>query len=356
MITNTHRLFLMLLLSFTFFAPALANEDEGDKPKPSKLFSTNETLQVKMVAPWKEIERKEDFQGAYPGSVTFTDDLGQEVSLELTAERRGVTRQRVCKFPPIKLRFEKPEVKGSTFRGQKSLKMVTHCNKGAVFPQYYLKEMLAYRMFNLITDFSFRVRPLSVTYVDSKNGKETGPLFAFLIEDDGDLAKRNKQKKIDIAKTTPRRLEAEQASNMAMFQFMISNLDWAATSGPKTKECCHNAKLVGQDPETDPIYPVPYDFDSSGLVDAKYAAPPQGLPVQRTTQRMYRGFCMHNSTMPETRARFLEQEQAIYDLVENESLLSGKMKKKAVGFLGDFFEILKDDQKYQKEIIDECRK
>jgi len=345
-------LFIFLLSG----APAFAAEEADKAPKPAKLFSTTETLAVTMTAPWQDIEKKDDFQGAYPGTIEFTDDLGNRNRFEMTAERRGITRQKVCRYPPIKLRFTKETVKGTTFRGEKSLKMVTHCNKGSIFVQYYVLEMLAYRMYNLITDFSFRVRPLSVTYIDSDSGKENGPEFAFLIEDDSDLAKRNDQVKLDIPKTIPRRLDPQEASNLALFQFMISNLDWAATSGPSTKECCHNAKLIGHDPENDPVFAVPYDFDSAGIVDAKYAAPPQGLPVQRTTQRLYRGFCIHNPTIPAARQRFLDQERAIYALVENEDRLTGSSKKKTLKFLGRFFDILKDEKDFQDEIIEQCRK
>jgi len=349
----TYPMFLIFLLAG---ATAFAAEEADKEPRPAKLFSSTETLEVTMTAPWKDIERKEDYQGPYPGTIEFTDDLGVQNRFEMTAERRGITRQKVCRYPPIKLRFEKEDVKGTTFRGEKSLKMVTHCNKGSIYVQYYVLEMLAYRMYNLITDFSFKVRPLSVTYIDSDSGKESGPEFAFLIEDDSDVAKRNDQDKLDIPKTSPTRLDPEEASNLALFQYMISNLDWAATYGPDTKECCHNVKLIGHDPETDPIYAVPYDFDSSGLVNAKYAAPPAGLPVGRTTQRLYRGYCIHNPTMPDAKQRFLEQEQAIYALVENDDLLTGSIKKKTLRFLGEFFEILKDESDYQDDIIEQCRK
>jgi len=348
----TYSLLWVFLLALS---PAFAAEEAAKSPKPAKLFSASSSLQVTMTAPWKDIERKEDYQGAYEATIEFTDDLGNRNQLPMTVERRGITRQKVCRYPPIKLRFEKEAVKGTTFRGEKSLKMVTHCNKGSIYVQYYVLEMLAYRMYNLITDYSFLVRPLSVTYIDSDSGKDSGPEFAFLIEDDSDLAKRNDQEKLDIPRTSPTRLDAVEASNLALFQYMISNLDWAATNGPDSKECCHNVKLIGHDPETDPIYAVPYDFDSAGIVDAKYAAPPAGLPVQRTTQRYYRGFCIHNPTMADARQRFLSQEQAIYGLVENEELLTGSSRKKALKFLGEFFEILKDEKEFQDEIIEQCR-
>ena len=191
---------LITLLFLPLQTPVFSAENEEEAAKPGKLFSSAQTLPVKMTAPWRDIERKKSFAGAYPAQIEFTDDLGQKHTLAMTVERRGITRQKVCRYPPIKLRFEKDAVKGTTFRGQKNLKMVTHCNRGAIFVQYYLKEMLAYQMYNLITDFSFRVRPLSVTYIDSENGEAREPLFAFLIEDDSDVAKRNGQKKLRLTK------------------------------------------------------------------------------------------------------------------------------------------------------------
>ena len=39
---------------------------------------------------------------------------------------------------------------------------------------------------------------------------------------------------------------------------------------------------------------LPFDFDQAGLVDAPYAAPDEGLKIQRVTQRVCRGYCSHN--------------------------------------------------------------
>ena len=217
-------------------------------------------------------------------------------------------------------------------------------------------EMLTYRMFNIITDFSFRVRPLSVTYVDTGKGNEQGPKFAFLIEDDSDVAKRNGQKKLKIPKTTKNQLDSEAATNFSLFQYMISNLDWSAITGPDKDKCCHNAKLIGQDPVQDPVYPVPYDFDAAGLINAPYASPPSNLPVKKVTQRLFRGFCAHNGTMEDSRQRFLSKEQALLDVIRDEPLLNSSTSKKALKFLEDFFETLKDDQDFQKKIIAKCRK
>ncbi len=344
----------MLLLLFA--CPILAAESENNSLKPAKLFTTSKPLEVTAYAPWRNLERKEKYQGTYPAKIEFTDELGNAHSLNMTVERRGRTRQVVCRFPPIKLRFEKSVVKGTTFRGQKSLKMVTHCQTSARFEQFYVMEMLIYRMYNLITDFSFRVRPLMVTYVDSEHAKSSDPKFAFLIEDDSDVAKRNGQKKLKITKTTKKRLESQETANFTLFQYMISNLDWSVISGPGVEKCCHNAKLVGQDPLKDPVYPVPYDFDAAGLINAPYATPPDKLRVSNVKQRLYRGFCTHNDSLADSRQRFLDNEQAILALVRNESLLTTSTSKRALKFLNEFFETLKNDRDFQKKIIAKCRK
>lgn len=347
-----YALLSVLLLSS---APNVFAQEEGSS-KPAKLFSTTETLEVTMSAPWKTIVRKKNDKRAYPAKIEFTDSLGNKNTLDLTVERRGITRQTVCRFPPIKLRFDKETVKGTTFRGQKSVKMVTHCDKGTKWEQYYVLEMLAYKFYNLITDFSFKIRPLSISYVDSEEGDVQDPQFAFLIEDDSDVAKRNGQDKLDITKTSSRKLDPVEASNLSLFQFQIGNLDYSAMSGPDPDKCCHNAKLIGLDPENGPIYPIPYDFDSSGLVNAHYAAPPANLPVDVVMQRLYRGFCRHNDTLPAARQRFIENEQEVFALIDGEAKLTGSSKKKASKYLRQFYDIMKDDKKFERKIIKKCRK
>ena len=182
-------------------------------------------------------------------------------------------------------------------------------------------------------------------------------MFAFLIEDDKDVAKRHDLKKLRIPKINATQLDSDEAALFALFQYMIANPDWAATSGPDPKECCHNVKLIGPEPTTpdDTLYALAYDFDSSGLVDAKYAVPAEGLGIRRVTQRVYRGYCAHNASLEKARQKMLENEQAIYGLVKEESRLEPGKQNKALRFLGRFFDTLKDDKAFKKEIVDKCR-
>jgi hypothetical protein len=349
--------FITLVLLLTCPLSLSAQEKSDGAPKPSKLFKSNETMKVTMTAPWRDLSRQESNQNPYPAKIEFTDDLGNTVTLDMTVERRGITRQKICDFPPVKLRFDKEAVKGTTFRGQKSMKMVTHCKRATRFEQFYIKEMLAYQMYNLITDYSFRVRPLTVKYVDSKTGSTDESRFAFLIEDDSDVAKRNGLKKLKLPKMKVSQLDSKVTSEFSLFQYMIANVDWAALSGPKP-ECCHNVKLIGPDPlqAADHAFPIPYDFDSSGMVDAPYAGPPRGLPIKSVTSRLFRGYCRQNDTLEDARVHILAQRSAILALISDEDRLNSNTKKKTTKYIDKFFDIIQSPKYFKKLVIEKCRK
>jgi hypothetical protein len=349
---------LLIILVAGFSGVLFAQQDDDSGSKPAKLFESEKTLEIKLTAPWPDLIRNERYQGTYPATLEYVNENGQAVKLDLTVERRGVKRQEACEFPPIKLRFEKEEVKGTMFRGQKSVKMVTHCKRTRGYEQYYILEMLAYRMYNLITDFSFRTRPLTVDYHNSENDSVEDDRFAFLIEDDSDVAKRNGLKKLDIDRVRPSWLEKTVTSEMTLFQYLIGNVDWSALSGPDPEECCHNIKPIAKRPfeDGDLVYPIPYDFDSSGLVDAPYAAPPAGVRIRKVTQRLFRGICLQNETLPAAREKFLANEAAIMAVLDSEPRLDDRESKQASRYLDDFFNVLKSDKYWQKKIIESCRK
>lgn len=346
---------LALCLIAVAASATVGAEPAGDAGvQPLKLFESGDTLELDITAPWRKLIRESGNENPWPATMTWTDEAGQH-TVTLTVERRGITRQRVCKFPPIRLRVDKDEVKGTAFRGQDSLKMVTHCDVGSKWQQYYVKEMLAYRLYNRVTELSFRVRPLSVRYLDTDGGRGPSPQFAFLIEDDSDVAKRNGLKRFDLPDIEPEYLEPRQANRLALFQYMIGNVDWSTLSGPGSKKCCHNARLIGSVP-TAGVTAIPYDFDSAGLVDAPYAAPNEGLPIRKVTDRLYRGFCVHNATLNEVRGEYLALEPELLAIVSGEERLNNASRNTAMRFLGKFFDTLKDDRKFEKNITRKCRR
>ena len=339
-------------------SPALQAAETEAEEKAPKLFSSEDILSVTISAPWSDLKRDKNFQGPYPATIEYKDHNGNDVTHQLTVERRGIKRQEACSFPPIRLRFEKTEVKDSLFRGETSLKMVTHCRNSDRYDQYYLLEMMAYRMYNLITDYSFRVRALSITYKDTGGDDEEADRFAFLIEDDSDVAKRHGLKKLEIPRIGPSRLDKSIVGHFSLFQLMVGNVDWSALSGPDKDECCHNVKLIAPRPleKDDKIWPIPYDFDATGLVDAPYAEPPDTLGLSSVTQRLYRGYCVHNDTLPEARQRQLELEAEIMAVLDSDPRLAEREKKAATRYMQKYYKMLKDDKDFDRATVRKCRK
>jgi len=348
---------MVLVLLALLAVPAFADES-SEESKPPKLFKSDSNLEITITAPWSELVDNERNQGAYPATLEYRDPQGELHSHELTVERRGVKRQDACGFPPIRLRFEKDEVSGTMFRGQKSVKMVTHCRRSDRYDQYYILEMMAYRMYNVITDYSFRVRPLTVNYVNSGPGSFEETRFAFLIEDDSDVGKRNDLRKYTTARLRPANLDPATASDMALFQYMIGNVDWSPLIGPDPEECCHNVKLIAPRPleQGDLIQPVPYDFDSSGLVNPPYAEPPDNLGIRSVTQRVYRGYCAHNDQLESARRKVLDKKADILGVLNSDERLSDRSRKKAARYLDKYFDILEDEKDFDRLIVRNCRK
>jgi hypothetical protein len=165
-------------------------------------------------------------------------------------------------------------------------------------------------------------------------------------------------KKIDVPRISHTQLDTDTTALFSLFQYMIGNVDWAALAGPDPDECCHNVKLIGPEPlEPDDIaYPVPYDFDSAGLVDADYAAPPDGLPIRSVTQRLYRGYCLHNSGLEAARQALIAHQADFVALIQNERRLKSGTRKKAIRYLEKFYKIAADPQRFDRYVTERCRK
>jgi hypothetical protein len=346
---------VVLMLTLPLSCPTVFAD--GDKePKPPKLFEDNSELKVVLSGPWRTLRRNVKDDVLYPVQLTYTGPDGQQHTFDAEVAPRGITRRlRVCKFPPLKIHFDKKKMKGTLFRGNTSLKLVTYCQDRDKYEQYYIKEFLVYRIYNLLTEYSFRVRPMMIEYRDSERDDDPVTRFGFLIEDIDDVAKRNDAEKLTIPSIAYRNLDPVVTNRLSIFQFMIGNLDWAATGGPKEDQCCHNSRLIGAGNDAVPVYAVPYDFDSSGLVNAHYAAPPNELKMRNLRQRLYRGFCAFNDQLPQTAALMNDKRADIIGLFENDRHLDDGARKDAIRYLEGFYDILNDPRKFESYITDKCR-
>jgi len=361
-VVNPKVTFARILGALFFFAStafwagsACAAGAGGDQAKPAKLFSTEAPLAMTLTAPWRDFMRNKKSKKPYPGTLEYVDDAGAKHALKVAIEARGMNRLEVCKFPPIKLIFDKEAVEGTPFHGNKSFKLSTHCDNGERWDQYVGKEMLAYRIYNLVSERSFKVRAVSVTYVDSAEATNDGPHVGFLVEPDSAMAKRNHLEKLDIAKPRLEQLDSLQNSRFALFEYLIGNTDFAQLAGATAGRCCHNSELIGENPQS-AVFAVPFDFDSSGLVDAHYAVPNAVLKIRSNRERVYRGFCANNATLEPAREEIVRLEPKILELARADTRLDARSKQWAADYLAKGFEVLRDDAKFASDITAKCRK
>lgn len=315
------------------------------------LFESAEVLHLNIHANLKELLKdKGEDPGYHPATITYKDADGKEVKIDTDAVKlriRGNFRRKNCSFPPIRVNFDTDKVGGTLFEGQDKLKLVTHCDsRKEIFEQYLLQEYMIYKMYNLISDYSFRVRLLKITYVDSAQRYETIEKYGFLIEDE-DLMAARLGGKINTLRLHPDATNQSQTGPMAIFQYMIGNTDWSIPNQ-------HNVKML-QGATTMPIA-IPYDFDWSGFIAPPYARPNPLLGTTTVKQRVFRGFCRSESTFQKDLTPFREQKDEILNLVKNREGLTEKMRARSLDYLQDFFDIIENPKAVKRDIMDKCRK
>ena len=321
------------------------------------LFESHAVLELTLQAPLSDVimERSQE-SSEYPGVLSYVDANGERIALDVEVKTRGKKRldRNVCEFPPLRLDFQQNSVANSLFANQDKLKLVTHCQGRQAYEQYVLLEYLAYRSYNLLTDFSFRVRPAQITYVDTKEPEDSLTKYAFLIENEDRLAARLGWEVLQLPQLHPDYMEEVELGLLEVFQFMIGNTDWDAFAAePDKEECCHNTVPIGS---MAVVYSIPYDFDYAGIIKTPYAVPSERLPIRSVRERLYRGVCRPDEELARTLAVFNQQKAAIYALYQNEPLLEESYREDAIEYLDDFYEIIDDPGKVRRDIVSKCRR
>jgi hypothetical protein len=280
------------------------------------------------------------------GTITWhnpagTGDITENIKLKL----RGNFRKENCSMASLMLNFKDPD-KQSRFRKLGKVKMVAPCVTGYEYDQYVLKEYLIYKMYNLITDASFKVRLLHLTVQDSLKAKKHFKEYAFVIEPADVLAKRKKWEEEDNMKFNTEQTNRAHSTMVFLFQYMVGNTDWAIP-------IYHNIKLFfPKDSAKTRPYVVPYDFDFSGLVNAPYASQPETTGLTSVTERFYMGYPRTIEELKEAASIFLSRENEIYALVKDFEYINENLKYEMVEYLKQFFEVIKSESQMKTEFIE----
>ncbi len=316
--------------------------------EPKELFTTDETLDIKLTFDEKEVYNDLEERDYHAAVLEWTNENGTTAEIPVRLKTRGKTRamKATCRIPPMFINFKKAETKGTPFHKQKKIKLVTHCKDSKSFKEYVKKEYLAYRLYNLISEYGLQVRMCRITYVDSNKPGDQSTHYGFLLEDIDDLAKRKNMKEYEGLIRNQEALDKDNLDKLTLFQYMIGNLDWSVPER-------HNVKIMLADDGSLPVA-VPYDFDYSGLVDAPYAAPPEGIDIPDVTTRVFRGLCRDGGY--EGQIQFYKSMQTrLLEEVSNATYMDEKSRSEARSYLNEFFADINNPSIVTKDIDQACR-
>lgn len=321
---------------------------------PDPLFQGDEILDVRIVAPISTLLSERSIDEELPGTFQYTNSAGEAVEFDIKLRARGrFRRDKVnCRFPPLRLNFIASQTKGTLFHKQDKVKLVTHCQNSSRYAEALLREYAAYRLLNVMTDTSFRVRLLRITYVENERKKNDDVHYGFIIEHRDRLAKRIGKSVLEIPSANPRSLNPEYANMVSMYHYLIGNTDFSSVRGTKGEVCCHNHVLFGN--EGEPVWSVPYDFDQAGLVNAPHAAPNPRFTIRTVRQRLYRGRCIHNDYVNATIVSYQDKREELLRVVSALEVASDRSVKSMTDYIENFYKTLASEKRVSSALIKKC--
>lgn len=336
----------LLLIGFQFYAQETiaVSPEIGVTP----LFSDENPLPLKLKYSNREMRRETNDSTYLETVLEYEDTDGEWKALDVKLRARGNFRRKNCFFPPVKIKIKKKKAKGTLFEGNKELKLVLPCLQNKHRNDYVLKELMAYKLYEVVTPFHFKTRQVTLELTDVRGDKEKQhQLMAFLIEDIDKVADRHGAKKL---KRSVHPLQQDNICSVQndFFQYMIGNTDYSVAYQ-------HNEKLIFVTDRK--AIPIPYDFDMSGLVNASYSVVSQVqnevLSIDKVTQRLFRGFKRNNDVYEFIRQDYLGKKGAMLQIVESYApqFNDPRQYEVARSFIEDFFIVLHNDHKFQKEIL-----
>ncbi|MBK1877607.1 hypothetical protein [Pelagicoccus mobilis] len=325
------------------------------KTGAAPLFESEEVLEIVVEAPLRTLKNQRgDNPKWLEGRVIVGGAEASAFDVQVKARGNFRRKESSCAFPSYWINFKKKQVSGSVFSELDRVKVVAHCREGRKdFSSYIYKEYLAYKTYEILTDEGLRVRLARIRYRDIKSGKISEGRAAFFIEPTSAFAKRHGGELIEERYVQPSRYNLEALCRAELFQYLVGNSDF--TYFASQDECCHNGKAFSVARLDDELIPVPYDFDLAGVVNTPYATVNPKLPIDKVTERFYRGLRVPDDVFRTTVDLYLEKEDEILGLWENTELLEEGDKLEALAFLHDFFRVLKSPQLVRRELVRRMR-
>jgi hypothetical protein len=313
------------------------------------IFALEEPAEISLRYNIREFQKKKFDDEYIKAELTYhLEDSASDRVHTIRLKARGKNRREICNFPPLFINIKKSDIKNPYLKDVKKIKLVTHCGGSKSFEKYVLKEYLAYKIYNLLSPYSFRVRLVRVKYIDTGRKNKVTDSWGILIEPEKMMAERLGMIPIKVDVISITKTDSVTTDRMAMFQYMIGNSDYSVTGR-------HNVKLLKDSLNFYPI-PVPYDFDYTGIVDAHYAIPGENLGLQNVKERYFLGPCRSHEDFRQVIEEFQKQKDEIMHLVRSFPYLAEKDKKTVISYLEAFFNESGNDRFIDRSMLSTCRK
>lgn len=335
-------------LSFIFWilglAPCFAQTDTSETIKPTifqHLFQDSSITQMVITTDLVHLIRHKFTEGYIPARLEFkTEELREDWNIKVAP--RGKSRKKICEMPPLRLKFSKKDLKKQGFKNYNKLKLVTYCRDKKKYEYYVLREYLAYQLYNILTDFSYRTQLVKVIYQDSLQRVKPLVYHGFILENTDEMANRLNSREIKKFECTRDSVRSFHYDVFAMFQYMIGNTDWKL-------ELLHNVKAVKHRINGEYV-PIGYDFDYSGLVDTEYATPNPDHYQANIRQRIFLGDINDCETLQPSIDLFLQKKEALLQCCADADYLTAKQRKSVIKYLNEFFKQLENPKKLRRRL------
>lgn len=309
------------------------------------LFASDEMLVMTLRTDFSAIQQDRLSDPQYhEGELIYSDPGGKPVKLYVRVMVRGNFRRdpENCKFPPLLLNFRKKETENTLFENQDKLKLVTPC----LTEEDVIDEYTVYRMYNRVTDLSFRVRLVKIIYYDTAEQKELFGRFSFFIEDEEHVAERNNATIRDKV-LTPFDLDSDNYIKLSVFQYLIGNSDWWVSSRKNI--------VIMQSRDTVPqLYAVPYDFDITGFVNPRFIKHSGITDFRKSDIRIYKGICFTETEFDEVFNFYRQIKPSFESIINDQSLISKTARRQNISYIDYFYKVIDNKNLIKKNILNYC--
>lgn len=312
-------------------------------------FDKEEPLRMELKFNIKEYKSKNNKSKIFPAKLSYYIKDSIKITKVVSIEMRGISRQKLCDFPPFFIKLKNSGINRDHIAGEKKLKVVALCKNQTGYREYLIKEYLIYKLYNIITDNSFRVRLINITLIDEGRKNKSYNRIFFIIEPEELLAQRLNAIPIKRDEIGNKYTDPYNSDIMFMFQYMIGNTDFSISGR-------HNIKLIKfMDHKKPLLIPIPYDFDFAGIINTEYARPPAFVDqIERVTDRYYMGVCRQYNDYLIVISYFKDHKIELYSYINSLEFLPKKHKKRMINYLDEFYNLINNPKFIDKELMPLC--